>query len=359
MHRSVCAVLATCFLAVAAPAAAEDEDPEKRVLAQQLFDEAEALLGAKKVAEACPKYAESYRLDPHLGVLIYLAECYEHNGQLASAWGAFREAEGMAIARKDQRVSYARDRVEALTPRLSRLTVSVPAETRVEGLVLYRNGLELAAASWGTPTPTDAGSYVLEARAPGRRNWTTNVVVPPEGGSVTVTVPELAPGTNELLPVTPAPARTKPAPPTGAASPSPAAAVPPPVVAQTAPPPPAGDTTEPSRRVVGLAVGGLGVVGLGVGSVLALGAKSKFDDSAPSCNGAGYCTPEGTALRDSAQSKAMVATVVTGVGAAAVVTGVVLWLTAPSSHSAAVTKTSAWSVVPATTGWGLGAHHAF
>jgi hypothetical protein len=45
----------------------------------QLFDEAERLVASGKYADACPKYAESNRLDPQLGVLMYLADCYEEN----------------------------------------------------------------------------------------------------------------------------------------------------------------------------------------------------------------------------------------------------------------------------------------
>lgn len=351
MHRSVSVLVVIGALGATAPAAATQSEEEVRALAQELFDEAEALLGAKRVSEACRKYADSYRLDPHLGVLIYLAECYEHNGQLASAWAAFREAEGMAIARKDQRLSYARDRVDALTPRLSRLTVSVPTETRVDGLTLYRNGKELPAVAWGTSTPTDPGSYVLEARAPGRRSWKTSVAVPPEGGSVSVTVPELAPVAEDLMPI-PAPAQSLGTEPAPKRAPAPPALVP-----KREAPPASTDTLDQSRRVTALVVGGMGFVGLGVGGALAVSARSRFDDSASLCNEAGFCTPAGTAIRDSAQSKAVVASVITGVGAAALVTGVVLWLTAPSSP--APPPKAAWSLVPTTTGWGLGAHHAF
>jgi len=269
----------------------------------------------------------------------------------------------MALARKDQRLGYARDRIDALSPRLSRLTVSVPAETRVEGLTLFRNGLELLPPAWGTSTPTDPGSYVLEAKAPGRRHWTSSVVVPPEGGSVTVTVPVLARDANDLLPLTAA------SPVTAAAKAPPRASAPPPAATTAKPPPPRtvvatenrstpADSSDQSQRITALSLGGLGVVGIGVGGVLALGARSKFDDSASLCNRSDVCTPEGTALRESAQSKAMVASVVTGVGAAAVVGGLVLWLTAPSNPAPKSAQAS-WSVVPVTNGWGLGAHRAF
>ena len=91
-----------------------------RALAVQLFDQAEALVGKGRFAEACPKYAESFRLDPQLGALIYLAECYEKNGQLASAWGSYREAEEMAQKRHDERAR-ARARTRHRAPTAPRL----------------------------------------------------------------------------------------------------------------------------------------------------------------------------------------------------------------------------------------------
>jgi hypothetical protein len=76
-------------------------------------------------------------------------------------------------------------------------------------------------------------------------------------------------------------------------------------------------------------VGGAGVVGLGIGTVFALGAKSRYDESAGECN-ANVCTPQGVGIRDEARGKGNLATIFGGVGAAALVGGVVLYLTAPS-----------------------------
>ena len=75
--------------------------------AEALFDEAKKLANDGKFAEACPKFAESNRLDRGAGTLIHLADCYEKNKQTASAWATFKEAASaaQAISRRTGRSS--------------------------------------------------------------------------------------------------------------------------------------------------------------------------------------------------------------------------------------------------------------
>ncbi len=89
---------------------------------------------------------------------------------------------------------------------------------------------------------------------------------------------------------------------------------------------------------------------------MGLSAKSSFDDSKGACNDAGYCTADGTALRKSASDKATVSTVVTGVGIAALLTGGILWLTAPKKEQASLGSrrlAQRWAVGPTDQAWGL------
>src|SRR5690349_1100855 len=112
---------------------ASAQDPAAKASAVQLFDEADKLMATGNISAACPKYAASMKLDPQLGALLHLADCYARNGQVASAWGAFREAEEMARNRGDDRANLAREQAAALEPRLSRLTVTVPQEATLSG----------------------------------------------------------------------------------------------------------------------------------------------------------------------------------------------------------------------------------
>ena len=52
--------------------------------AEALFDQGKAAMAAHRYSDACPKFHESNRLDEGIGTSLWLAECYEKNGQSAS-----------------------------------------------------------------------------------------------------------------------------------------------------------------------------------------------------------------------------------------------------------------------------------
>lgn len=87
------AAIAAC--AWSAPVQAQTSNA---ALAESLFREGKRLSGERKFADACPKFAESYKLDPGLGTLLNLAICHESEGKPATAWAEFSETSSRANA---------------------------------------------------------------------------------------------------------------------------------------------------------------------------------------------------------------------------------------------------------------------
>jgi hypothetical protein len=281
---------------------------QNEAAAEVLFQQGRELLEQGKIDEACSKLTQSQKLDPATGTLMALALCHEQQGLIAAAWLEFTEVESRARTEgREDRVTLARDRAAALRPRLSTLSIDVSEEvSRITGLDVRRSGQVVPPASFGVPVPTDGGEYELVATAPGRATWTQRVTVKPERDVVRVTVPVLAAGRTE----TPPAAET-----TGTDS---------------------GDSgaqpAKPGRwmRPVGLGVAGVGLVGIGVGSYLALDAKGAYDDAKKRCDAAG-CEPGPHGEVEKAQTQGDLATIFWVAGGAFVAGGAVLWFLAPSS----------------------------
>jgi hypothetical protein len=257
------ALLALATHAFASWSYADDADT---AAAEALFQQGRALLEAGQTGEACPKLAESQRLDPATGTLIALAACHEQQNKLASAWSEFTEAAGRAEreSRPDRR-QLASERAQRLEPRLSTLTVQVsPAVAAVQGLELTRSERALGRGAWNVPVPLDGGEYVIEARAPRMKTWRAILKIADAGDRQVVVIPE-------LIPEPPAPV----------ASPPP---VPPPAPAIDLPvaPKPQGLS---QLQWVGIGSGAVGVVALGVGGYFTARMLGKKDDADPYCGG--------------------------------------------------------------------------
>lgn len=305
-------------------------------MAQSLYDDARKLVAGGDYAAACPKLEESQRLDPTAVTLFNLADCYEHIGRTASAWAGFLEvAAASKRASRSDRAQVARARADALEPKLARLTIDVSAAARGAGITLKRDGAVVLEGQWGSAVPVDPGKHKLEATAPSKRTWTTEVDVPPEK-AIATEVPALAdaPSASEL--------------PTSSSAPSP-----PGTPSSETPSAPAQDSHPwATSRTIALVAGGLGVVGVGVGSYFGVTALSKNADAKSSCQG-NRCWQPGYDLRNEAVSDGNISTICFGIGAAAIAAGVVLWVTAPTgapvalapaigARDAGATATVAW-----------------
>jgi hypothetical protein len=81
-------------------------------------------------------------------------------------------------------------RAELLEPQLPTLTLRVPAPSAADGLGLRRNGVVLAASTWGSALPLDPGTYRIEASAPSRRPWVHELAIEP-AAHITLDIPQL------------------------------------------------------------------------------------------------------------------------------------------------------------------------
>lgn len=292
-------------LTAGSPAWAEESAADKAA-ADALFAEGRKLLQDKKYDEACPKFAESYKLSVRLGTLLNLATCHEEQGKTASAWAEFNEALALAKRDKDKkREKYAREHADKLEKRLARISFVLPDSAKDATLRL--DGREIGAGARGTPLPIDPGTHEIEVTAPGKKAWSTRVEVKDEAGTLPVTVPELE----------------------AESAPSEAPAAPPPLEGR--PPTPARSTGGSST--LGWVALGVGVVGVGVGGYFGLSALSKKSESEDHCggsigqSGANQCDAEGVDLRDQAKSAATFSTVGFAVGALGIGAGIFLLAT--------------------------------
>jgi hypothetical protein len=317
--RLACALIATACITSARSAAA-DASPADQAMAQSLFDEARKLMASGDYAHACPKFAESQRLDPGGGTILNLALCHEGQGKTASAWTEFNEALSQAIRDgRPEREARARERIAVLEPKLSRLTVSMgpgaPADVQ-----LTVDGASWGSALRGVAVPLDPGPHVVVAQAAGQPPWSTTVNLGPNADAKTVEV--AAPTSAIASTSSPATPRTD--------EPS----APAPVETPAEVPSESGGN---GRRTAGWIVGGAGLVAVGVGSVFGVMALSKRSDSNADCQSG--CTQQGVNLNNQAITDAWVSDFGIGLGVIGVVAGAyLLWTSGGDARPATTTS---------------------
>lgn len=320
MKRAVILSLLWCAAASAQPAGAQ---------AEMLFRQGRELLAAGKVAEACTAFEESQRLDPATTTLLNLAACREKNGQLATAWGLFLEAERQTRGSDNKAQlklhDVAADRAKKLEPRVSKLSVNVPQASTVDGLEVTRGTDRIDAAMWNRALPIDGGTYTISAKAPGSGTWSTQVTVATEGDTKTVDIPDLKSLPRDLTAAPPPASTTAPAP----VAPAP-----------VAPHPSAGSH---GSHVPAIAVGAASVALLGAGLGFELWGESKYDDAK-----AATVQTQRDSLESAANTRRYAAEGLAVAGVAGA--GVAVWLFL-RSHGEHAPRESRIEIVPTATGF--------
>lgn len=255
---------AVLAVATAVPRPVLSQEPGAVARAKELFENGKRLLEDKEYERACPLLAESFQLAAATGPLLALAVCHEREGKTATAWSEYSEV--VARTRSTGQADWA-DRAEraasALEPKLCKLRVVLEAGAEsIAGLVVKRDGLILGGSAIGVSFPVDPGLHLVEASAPGRRPWSTQVAAT-EGATLSIAVPP-PPTVGAFVGGPEGPRQVE-----------------------------GGSDRSPLLRTFGIAAGAAGVIGIGIGTYFALHAisqndESKANDGCPSnvCSGA-------------------------------------------------------------------------
>ncbi len=296
-------VLLSCLLpalALAQPPTEEAPAVDKPA-AVQLFEQGRADLAAGNTDAACKKFEQSLRMDPRaVGTLLNLALCNERQGKVASALALFIEAYDRAneAGAVEQRVA-AEEHIATLRPQvpflvLVRAGAPLPGEKLlIDDKVVALDEKEVA---------VDPGTHDVTLTAPGRLPFETQVSAK-VGARVKLTLPELAvPGVVRVR-----------------------------------------DSWRRTYGKFATITGGV-LVGLAAGGVFF--AKRRYDAQFEDPDGAGpglphcgsgptteqgleTCNRTGKSKVDSARTIGTTSAVVGGLGAATLVVGVYLWISAP------------------------------
>lgn len=269
---------------------------------QRLFEEGNALAAKGNYEEACPKLAESLRLEPAVGTQFNLANCYEHLGRMATAHALYLDVIRIAhSAGKFPREEAAKARAEAIAPKVPHLKLRSSA--KAPGYTLKLDGKELTREQW-SDIALDAGAHVVLATAPNRVDETRSVSLA-EGQRAELEMPDL---------VDPNPVPAGPS--TRDRSPA-------------APPP-----RSAARRIGTPVAEGIALAGILTGAIAGGIALSKKGDANQLCPESTYhfrCpTADGADAWTSAHTAGNVSTIGFAIGGVALATAIVLWVTAPS-----------------------------
>jgi hypothetical protein len=207
----------------------------------------------------------------------------------------------------------------SLEARLPKLVVQLAKDAPADSVVV-RDGVELGRLSLSTQLPCDPGAHEIVVRAGGQERRYPLTLAESETKTIEVTGPVVA--------KTAAVPDNAKKPPTdeGAKAASSAAS----------PDTPAATHGLGTQRIAALVTGGAGVVTMGISLALISSAKASWQEAADRCPNNQCDDQSAIDDADAARKRGNVATGVFLAGAAATVTGGVLWFTAPSTRGTAL-----------------------
>jgi hypothetical protein len=248
---------------------------------------------------------------PSLG--LWSARALVKLGKLVEAAERYREVGTLRVSSGDQAVqkkaqAEAASDLSALEPRIPELTVRVEGAAASEVSITI-DGKPLPTEQVGLAQPLNPGSYRVQASRGAEQ----------ASAEVTLSEGEQKPVVLEL------------------------GAAPAPVPATTPAPAEPARSGLGSQRTFALVAGGVGMVGVVVGSVFGLKSKASHDEAAKYCSGSICRDQRGVDAGEDAYSSGTISTVAMVIGGVGLAGGAVLWLTAPRSHQE---PTTAFAIGP-------------
>ncbi len=309
VRNAISLVLGAC--ALVAPAIAHADAPTP---AETLFREGRTLLDAKKYDEACPKLAESQKLEPGAGTLLALALCHEGQGKTATASKELKQAS--ELGRKNGRTDLAAaadKRARALEASVPHLVVHLPEQDSASYRVRCDGELVVETSS---PLALDPGEHRVEIAADGMLSR-SYVVRISGAGTTEIVVDKLD---DVAAPTAAAPK----------AEPSSSR----PILTTSEPTQPAPENRGGTQRTIGLVLVGAGVVGLGAGAWFGGQALSQSGEAKRTCPTQDSCADDGNQANDRAKDSFKVSVVSLAAGTGALTIGAIVYFLAPNGTPA-------------------------
>ena len=334
--RGIAAVLvASLSMAIAQPSAWAQSDDD-RAGARVAATEGVKAINEKRWADAADLFSRAESLVHSPVHLLYLARAQEKLGKLVKARENYnkilREKYGPEApdAFRSAQAS-AQQESAGLDARLAAITVKLDGEKGA--VTVTMDGEKVPPALIGLPLPVDPGSHTFEATGTDLKSDPVTISVTEGGRDAVTLVVKSAPGT----------VAAGAPPPTAVTAPGPIAPPPP----ATSPPntESAAASNNSGLKIGGYVALGVGVVGVGVGTLFLLKSHSKKSDADDLCNSAGC--PESKhaqiqSLDNDYKSAGTLSVVGFAVGGAGLITGATLLLLSGSKHSENAAGITPW-----------------
>jgi hypothetical protein len=337
---------------VSSPLAAFAQSDEQRAAARELATAGAEAYKEGKYDQALDSFTKAESLFHALPHLLFIARAHAKRGEYVKAREAYMKvikeelpANSPRAARDAQ--ATASSEVSNIEPKIGRVTVTLANREPAKDLVISIDGVALSSVLVGSPIPIDPGDHVIEGVATGLRGRTAVRVEPGQRREVPLRLDVDATALPPAPVAAAAATQTAPAPAASAeatgnadgASSEPAR-------------PPVNHSSTASNSGSGMRIGayvafGVGVAGLATGTVFMVQHASKSKEADDLCTlPGGECDasvkPKVKSLDDDAKKALTFGVVGLAVGGAAIGTGILLLVLAPSGGSGQSASVTPW-----------------